>query len=212
MANGDTSKSLIHKIRSRISDLSRTLYPTNQPFYDRLSDLQRQWMQEFQTTIKVITVTLVNGTNIYYIDSLNISEIVKIKIFNSAGVELTADLNTDFDITEEPPGADDDGNPNVRYAIRITNSADISAGNVLRLTCFIKADDTDIISSSNDPVIGSDFHLLLVDGVLADYSTKERPFRSLEYVEQQVRKVALNNKRKNRVFVKNINPTGKLNF
>ena len=44
----------------------------------------------------------------------------------------------------------------------------------------------DDITKNVDPIIGEEYYQDLIDGVLSQYSTKERPFKSMKEVEKSV--------------------------
>lgn len=173
MADGDKSKILVSKIRTDLGDEAHKLIRTDDMIYRKLSSYQMDWSKRYKCIKEVIQFDLVANQETYPLES-------KVVSINN--------LSYNFSYSNKPIITEITKHDTRQ--IQLSGSDLFEAGNVMYADAYIQATDDDAISRTNDPIIGEDYHELLVKAVLSEYIYLRKDFMPLTEVERRVKDTA----------------------
>ena len=192
---GSISQGLVFEIRDRLNDLDKKLIRNDTHIYKSLSEYQSEFMTMFHTTTQEfehnVALNIVDGETV----ELDLDpRFLRLKSWrhNDISIDSTDDIEFSFDMARRKIIVD--------YSVTATK---------LYIKAFIMPashlpDDggttpvSDDITKDYDPIIGlgqgesiqKRFYALLRDAVLSEYSTKQRPFKSMDVIYQKVQMLA----------------------
>lgn len=200
MADGDITKGLVARIRDLLDDHAKRLIPNDVIIYHKLNYYQDEFMTFYLTTTQDWTVAMTSATE-YDLQKAEGDDVVgeRFKLISQwvadteetdlTGIGMRVDYRANKIYIEEP-----------------------ESGVTIYMRGYIKPSSTDEISATVDPIIGEEYYKYLVEAVLSEYSTKDRPQKPIEWVYSRVRKTAEKLRDTNRFSVKTGNPFGEFNF
>jgi len=179
---GERSKTIVNRIRERLSDEAGVKVNNNRVIYEQLNDAQRTLLIDNVNLKATIEYPLVVAQSEYVLDAT---------VYKVVAVRFSENIDTDITIT---PGL-----------ITLSNTDNISGSEVMEVDVFLKQSVTgkDDISEINDPLLSADYNGILVDMVLSQYRDAKQGFKTLEAVVEEARRVSLALLNPNRVYRKN---------
>jgi len=173
MADGDKSKILVSKIRTDLGDEAHKLIRTDLMIYRKLSSYQMDWSKRFKCIKEVIQFDLVANQETYPLET-------KVVSINN--------LSYNFSYSNKPIITEITKHDTRQ--IQLSGSNLFEAGNVMYADAYVQATEDDAISGTNDPIIGEDYHELLVKAVLSEFIYLRKDFMPLPEVERRVKETS----------------------
>jgi hypothetical protein len=181
---GEISKNLVARIRDLLGDQDKRVVKNDMIIYQYLSGLQDEFMRFFNTTYVDYEIPITSETE--YDFDVRVKEVVDIWEKDDDYLYYRI-VNRKIVIMEGQTGT-------IVYRAFIVPAthAGTREGELI----------SDDITKSFDPIIGTVYHKYLIDGVLSYFSTKERPFKSLKTVYEQVEMTASSLMAENKVYAR----------